>query len=448
MLPKIVIVGRANVGKSTIFNKLLRKQKAIVFDKAGVTRDFNEEICQIIDNKCKLIDTGGFENIKNSEIQKEIQKQINYATNNADLCLFVVDARKGITAIDSEFAKIIRKKSLNTILLLNKAENIELQDLHLDEIHKLGFKDFLLFSAEHNIGFIDLYELITEKIDFGFYNYDNNGDDKPIKLSIIGRPNVGKSTFINNLLGEDRLITMDQPGITRDNIQIPFNYKNIKLELIDTAGIRKKSVLTEEIEKFSVEKSFKTIRLSHIVIFLIDATESHFVKQDLSLIKHCIDEGRVVLVAINKWDLIKKSDKLTIEELENLIKLELDYYKNSNLLKISALNNKEVKIVIDKAISLYEKWNLRIPTNKLNSLLEYLISNNPPKLYKGKPIKIKYITQVKSRPPTFMINCNYPDQLGESYIRYIRNSIQEIYEFENVPIRIKKNKNKNPYNRK
>ncbi|MBT4989862.1 MAG: ribosome biogenesis GTPase Der, partial [Rickettsiales bacterium] len=381
---------------------------------------------------------------------EDIMQQIHYATTHADLCLFVVDARIGITSLDKEFASTIRKKNLNTILILNKAENLGFEDIYLDDVLKLGFKDYTLFSAEHNVGFLDLYELIEKHIDFDSFEGDGDNilDEKLIKLAIIGRPNVGKSTFINSLLGEQRLVTADEPGVTRDSIKIDFEYKSYKYQLIDTAGIRKKISITEKIEQFSIDESFRTIRLSHVVIFLIDATCHHFVKQDLSLIKHCIDEGRVVLVAINKWDLMKKCDEVTYKDLENQIHLELDHIKSHNLLKISALKKSDVEICMSKVVNLYTKWNFRIPTAKLNNLLAELIMMHPPKLYKGKPIKLKYITQAKARPPTFIINCNYPEKLGDDYIRYLKNSTSDILGLENIPIRIKLTKSSNPFNRK
>ena len=314
MYPKIAIVGRTNVGKSTIFNKLIKRKLAIASNMPGVTRDRNEAVCEMLGKKFTLIDTAGYET-EGTNYHDDIIEQIDYATNNADLCLFVIDAKIGVTNLDKEFATQIRRKNLKTILLLNKAENLTTEDIFLDEMYKLGFKDYTLFSAEHNIGFSSLFDLISQNIDFSLYEEAEDEDEKRIKLAIIGRPNVGKSTFINSILGEKRLVTADEPGVTRDSIKIDFDFKGSKYQIIDTAGIRKKLLQKEKIEQFSIDESFRTIRLSHVVLFIIDATCHHFVKQDLALIKHCIDEGRVVLVVINKWDLMQKNDLLTIEDL-------------------------------------------------------------------------------------------------------------------------------------
>ncbi len=448
MYPVIAIIGRTNVGKSTIFNKIAKKKLAITSNEPGVTRDRNESVCTILDKKFNLVDTAGYEKT-GTNYHKDILEQIDYATSYADLCLFVIDAKIGVTALDKEFASLIRKKNLKTILVLNKAENISYTDIYLDDILKLGFKDYTLFSAEHNIGFIDLYELIIKQINFNDFDETSEDlDEKLIKLAIIGRPNVGKSTFINTLIDENRLVTADEPGVTRDPIKVNFEFRDQRYQLIDTAGIRRKLTDKEKIEKFSVDESYRTIRLSHVIIFLIDATSHHFVKQDLALIKHCIDEGRVVLVVINKWDLMQKSDLLTFEELENNISLELDHIKSDSLHKITALNKQDVENVMKRVVSLYKKWNYRITTSKLNNLLNDLVAMHPPKLYKGKPIKLKYITQAKSRPPTFMINCNYPEKLGDDYVRYLKNSTSDILGMENIPIRVKLVKSRNPYDKK
>ena len=448
MYPVIAIIGRTNVGKSTIFNKIAKKKLAITSNEPGVTRDRNESVCAILDKKFNLVDTAGYEKT-GTNYHKDILEQIDYATSHADLCLFVIDAKIGVTALDKEFASLIRKKNLKTILVLNKAENLSYTDIYLDDILKLGFQDYTLFSAEHNIGFIDLYELIIKQINFNDFDETTEElDEKLIKLAIIGRPNVGKSTFINTLIDENRLVTADEPGVTRDPIKVNFEFRDQRYQLIDTAGIRRKLTDKEKIEKFSVDESYRTIRLSHVIIFLIDATSHHFVKQDLALIKHCIDEGRVVLVVINKWDLMQKSDLLTLEELENNISLELDHIKSDSLHKITALNKKDVENVMKRVVSLYKKWNYRITTSKLNNLLNDLVAMHPPKLYKGKPIKLKYITQAKSRPPTFMINCNHPEKLGDDYVRYLKNSTSDILGMENIPIRVKLVKSRNPYDKK
>ncbi|MBL6784953.1 MAG: ribosome biogenesis GTPase Der [Rickettsiales bacterium] len=448
MYPKIAIIGRTNVGKSTIFNKLIKKKLAITSNTPGVTRDRNESDCQILDRKFTLIDTAGYET-EGTDYHQNIIEQIHFATKHSDLCLFVIDVKIGVTTLDREFAQLIRKKNLKTILILNKAENLSFSDIYLDDIYKLGFKNYILFSAEHNQGFIDLYEMINQEIDFSDYEQDeNDDDDQSIKLAIIGRPNVGKSTFINTLIGEKRLVTADQPGVTRDSIKVNFDFQNQKYQLIDTAGIRRKLTDKEKIEKFSVDESYRTIRLSHVIIFLIDATCYQFVKQDLALIKHCIEEGRVVLVAINKWDLMQKCDLVTYEELENHIHLELDHIKSHNLLKISALQKSDVEKVMRQVVNLYKKWNYRVSTGQLNNLLRDLVIMHPPKLYKGKPIKLKYITQAKARPPTFVVNCNYPEKLGDDYIRYLKNSTSDILGFDNIPIRLKLKKSKNPYEKR
>lgn len=444
MAVKIAIIGKPNVGKSTLFNYFCRKKIALVADQPGLTRDSKSNYASLFDLNFEIIDTAGFEN-KNEKLSKLINKQIEHAVLEADIIFFVTEAKSGITAYDIDFARIINKKNKDVICLVNKCEGNYLANFAKGDLYKLGFKHNCFVSAEHNLGFNELYEILTKEFKQHDFFAEHEASEKAVKIAIIGRPNVGKSTFLNNIVGDDRVIVADQAGVTRDATKIRYKHKNRDIEFIDTAGIRKKAQIKDKIEQLSVNESFRNIRLAEVVIYLIDAMELKFIKQDLNLIKYIFNEGRVVLIALNKWDLMRKSDQLTLQELQKEISLELDVVSDYPLIKITALNKKDILKCLDQALIDYEKWNRRIPTAQLNNVLQEIVMNHQPKLHKGKQVRIKYITQAKSRPPTFYLNCNFSNGLTDDYLRYIRKNLAEYFDLDNIPVRIKILKNRNPY---
>ena len=445
----VSIVGRPNVGKSTIFNSLVGKKSAIVYDMPGVTRDRKEAIAKISDLRFKLIDTAGFEGYKGNVLEKDIAKQIDLAVEAADLLLLVFDAKDGLVTLDHEFISYLRKKSKDLVLIVNKSE-IRKKNITNNDIYRTGFDEVIYLSAEHRIGYDELYAQLSahyfkyQKIYADLLKEDTK--DKAIKITIIGKPNVGKSTLINSFLDEDRLITCDESGTTRDSIEISWHYKKQKITLIDTAGIRKRTRVKEKIEKLSYEDSLKAVRFSEVCVLLFDATQNKLERQDVNIASHVIDEGRALIIVLNKIDLLSKEELIkTKEEIQYQIGKYVPQNKELKILTISAKQKINIFSVIEDVLQVYKNWNLRIATNTLNRWLKYVINEHRPPLYRGKELRLKYITQIKSRPPTFVVTANYPDKISDSYIRYLKKSLVESFNFSGVNPRLIFKKTSNPY---
>lgn len=438
----IAIIGRPNVGKSTLFNRLIGKQKAIVDETAGTTRDWRDEVTSIMEQKFRLIDTAGLEKAETGKLQAAMLKSTESAAEQADILLFTVDAHIGITPIDQYFIRWLRKQDKPVILVANKCER---KAASVDELFKLGFGEPIAISAEHNLGMIELYEKIdevagsAEPID----EVENENEKAPIQIAIIGRPNAGKSTIINKMIGQNRVITNEVAGTTRDSIHIDWNYKDHALRLVDTAGMRKKSHITEKLETVSVKDSLNAIKYAQIVMLVMDATEA-LERQDLRLAGHVIEEGRAIIIVVNKWDLVKDK-KAFSEELDYLVRKQLGDITGVPIVKISALNDKNLDPLLDQALATYDIWNTRVPTGKLNQWIEYVLSHHPPPIAKGRRIKIRYITQTKTRPPTFMLSCSQPDNMPDSWLKYLINDLRRNFNLPGVPVRIVMPKKKNPY---
>lgn len=449
----IAIIGRPNVGKSTIFNKLVGRQMAIVHDMPGVTRDRKEAKGRLGPLDFKVIDTAGLEyEITEQQLESRMVKQTDLATDDADLILLVVDGKTGITADDKYFASWTRRKNKPTVLVVNKCEG-QTEDFFAQEYYKLGFGEPIGISAEHNEGFNFLYDAIEPHYDkynevFAEHELaevtdDEKEEDRAIQIAIVGRPNAGKSTFLNSLLGENRLVTGPEAGITRDAISIDWEYGDKKIKLIDTAGIRKKSQVHEKLEKMSLSDSFHAIRFCHVAVLMIDAT-SPLDKQDLAIASLVVKEGRNIVFAINKWDKVKDKDK-TIQYIRDTLEETMPDVKRPAVVTLSALNNRNVDKVMERCLSVYEKWNIRISTGRLNDWLKFAIEEHQPPLYKGKPVKLKYVTQCKRRPPAFALFTNNPDKLKGAYERYLLNSIRDVFDLYGIPLRIILRKAENPY---
>ena len=419
----IAIVGRPNVGKSTLFNKLAGQSLAIVNDFAGVTRDKNA-------------------------LEYRMLEQTENAIAEADICILVVD-KIGITALDKTFAEKLRIIGKPTILVINKCDSLKDNDSFEREFYKLGFKEIVGISAEHKNGFNLLYDAIEPYYDKYHdiekeININDENSNKPIHLTIVGRPNAGKSTLINQLLGEERVVTGPEAGITRDSIAIDWDYKGKKIKLIDTAGIRKKRNIDKELEKMSVTEAMKSIKFAQVVIMMLDAN-SPLDAQDLSIASILAEEGRGVVFALNKWDIIENKHNIMNETIK-IVENSLPNLKGCPIVPISALNGKNIDKLMQAVFDVFKAWDSHIVTAKLNQWLRIIEKDHNPPLYRGNQVKLKYITQAKKRPPTFILFTNSPERLEQtSYDRFIVNRLRTDFNLNNTIVRLLLRKAKNPY---
>jgi GTP-binding protein len=469
----LAVVGRPNVGKSTLFNRIAGKQLALVHDQPGVTRDWREAEGYIYNQKIRIIDTAGLEENFDDSIKGRMRQKTEEALTRADAILFLVDGRADITPLDQHFASWLRKKNLPVILGVNKCENEDVTQTAMAEAYGLGLGAPIALSAAHGHGFNELYDLIkpyikedhefetseeedgnlsdeeldslegNEAYDFISVEDDEQDQDKPLKLAIVGRPNVGKSTLLNALLQENRVMTGPEAGITRDAISVEWVYKEQNFKLIDTAGLRKKAKVQDSIEKMSVTDSFRAIRLAQIVVLVVDANEL-LEKQDLQIADHVIKEGRALVLAVNKWDVAKDKKEL-IKDIDYRLNKSLAQLKDIPVVTISALKKKNLSTLMDKAISTYKVWNTRVSTGQLNRWLGAMESQHPAPLVQGRQNRLRYITQIKTRPPTFALWVSRPKELPKDYRRYIINGLRKDFSIPGVPIRMLVRTSKNPY---
>ena len=439
----IAIFGRPNVGKSTLFNALVGKKKAIVSNVSGVTVDRNYGIVKLNDISFNLIDTAGI--LDKALHKNEFTVQTLKAIEEADLVFFVTDYSSGILPYDFELSSILRKTKKNVIHLVNKfdTENNVFSD---KDVIKIGFKEIIYISSEHKKGFDDIYNSLI-KIE-NLRNSENlipsiiNNRSK-INISFIGKPNAGKSSLINTILGHKRLVTGSKPGITRDSIQIPFSYKNKNFSLIDTAGMRRKAKINDFVEKQSVSKSMLAIRMSDIVILVLDSTDK-LNKQDLILAKRAIDYGKSIIISLNKWDLIE--DKINLKKyFSEKIKISLSQLNDVKILPTSCFKVHGIDKLLEDIISVYDNSHNRISTSDLNKWFKFLSEKHPAPMVKGKKNSLKYISQVEVLPPRFIIFCSYPKDIPSSYVKYIKNNLKKAFNFKGVNIVINLKKTLNPF---
>lgn len=444
----LALIGRPNVGKSSIFNRLIGRKLAIVHEQPGVTRDFQEAKAYYGDMPFLLLDTPGLADPETSakypELAKQMQQQSEAAIEEAQMIAFVIDGIAGITAFDEQIAKLLHKKNKPVIVLINKCDSKKSAQTTEYDVFSLGFQTVISISAEHNLGIDALYEaalpyLVNEE--------ENDAPNKALKLAIMGRPNVGKSTLVNALIGQDRLLTADMPGITRDSVSLFWEYKEQRFELIDTAGIRRKAKIQDAVEQLAVQSANKTLQFAEIVILVIDATvpiEEQLEKQDLAIAQHITEEGRGLVLALNKVDKINNVS-LLMEHIRNQLNYQLAQVRDVPMIAISATNKINLNTLLDKVLEINALWNLRIPTAKLNDWLPFMLEKHPAPAISGRRIRIKYITQIKSRPPTFALFCTKAEDLPASYIRYLSNGLRDDFNLPGVPIRFIIKGIKNPY---
>jgi GTP-binding protein len=446
---RLAIVGRPNVGKSTLFNRLVGKRLALVDDQPGVTRDLREGEARLGDLRFTAVDTAGLEEADPESLQGRMRRLTERAAAEADVVLFVIDARAGVTPQDQVFADILRRRGGRVLLGANKAEGRAGLSGAM-EAYSLGLGDPIPFSAEHGEGMEALYaalQPIADTFDAAAAEEDAAGEDaaKPVQIAVMGRPNAGKSTLVNAILGEDRLLTGPEAGITRDAIGLDVDWGGRRFRIFDTAGMRKKARVQEKLERLSVADALRAIRFAEVVVLLLDVASS-FEQQDLRLADLAEREGRAVVVAVNKWDLEPEKSRRILALREAFDRL-LPQLKGAPLVTVSALQGKGLDRLREAALKVHATWNRRIPTAKLNRWLADRVEEHAPPAPSGRRIKLRYMTQVKARPPSFVAFCNKPEDLPDSYTRFLVNGLRRDFGLDGVPIRLDYRKQDNPYDR-
>jgi len=446
--PVIAIIGRPNVGKSTLFNRLTGKRTALVSDVPGLTRDRREGEADLAGNPVTIVDTAGLEQAKRGSIAERMRQQSEAALAAADLVLFVVDAREGITSDDKSFGKLVRSSGRPVVLVANKSEGRAGEE-GFYAAFELGFGEPVAISAEHGEGLSDLETEMLAAL--GLKALHETGEEaeearataRPIRVAIVGRPNSGKSTLVNTFLGEERMITGPEPGLTRDSVPSDIEWSGRKVRLFDTAGLRRKAKITEMAEKLSASDAIRAIRFGEVVVLLIDA-ERPLEHQDLTIGDLVTEEGRALVIAINKWDLVEDKQKM-LKELRETLGYRLAQVPGVALVPLSALSGRGIERLSTAVLEAYDLWNRRVSTPDLNRWLQEALGRHSPPAVSGRRIKLRYITQPSTRPPTFVAFCSRPQDLPQSYIRYLTNSLREAFKLPGVPLRLNLRKGDNPF---
>jgi GTP-binding protein len=454
MAMTVAIVGRPNVGKSTLFNRLVGKRLALVDDTPGVTRDRREGRARLGDLEFVALDTAGLEEAKSGTLSARMTEQTRRAIAESDLVLFLIDARAGVTPQDAHFARILRRASAPVVLVANKSEG-KGGVAGAAEAYRLGFGEPVAISAEHGEGLADLFDAIQQHAPAEASRPDEdeaadaeadverNDASRPIKLAVVGRPNVGKSTLVNRLLGEERVLTGPEPGITRDAIETPWSWRGRPMLLIDTAGMRRKARIDDRLERLSVSDTLRVIREVQVVVLVLDA-ELMLEKQDLTIARQVVEEGRVLIVAVNKWDLID-DPQAALRKLRDRLEISLPQVKGVPFATISALQGRKLDALMKAVLGAYELWNARLPTPKLNRWLEGVTESHPPPLVGGRRPRLRFMKQTTTRPPTFAIFGAKLTTLPDDYLRYLTNSLRETFGLNGIPVRIILRQTENPY---
>lgn len=466
MTATVAIIGRPNVGKSTLFNRLVGKRLALVDDTPGVTRDRRSGDARLGDLRFKIVDTAGLEEAEAASLEGRMRAQTEEAIREADACLFLIDARAGLMPLDEHFANLLRRAQTPVILCANKAEG-KAGDGGLYDAFTLGLGDPIALSAEHGEGLSDLYDFLRPIVDaadqaeetseFSEARTDVDVEDeeidepvgtveRPLRMAIVGRPNAGKSTLINEMLGEERLLTGPEAGITRDSISVEWEWQDHHVKVFDTAGIRKKARVQEKLEKLSVADALRAVKFAEVVVVTLDATIS-FEKQDLQIIDLCAREGRAIVIAINKWDLIEDREDAW-GHIKDAQKRYLNQLRGVEIVTMSGINGQGLDKLMQAVFRAYEMWNKRIGTSGLNRWLEGVLIHHPPPAVSGRRVRLRFMTQPKTRPPHFVVFSSKPDNLPESYTRYLVNGLRERFDIKGTPIRLSYRKGDNPYHKK
>src|ERR1700761_6843063 len=446
----IAIIGRPNVGKSTLFNRLVGQKLALVDDAPGVTRDRREGEARLGDLHFTIIDTAGLDEGAKGSLTARMQEQTETAIGLADALMFVIDARIGLTPNDRAFADFARRANKPVLLLANKSEGKH-GEIGVMESYALGRGDPIQISAEHGEGMGDLYDALRDLMpeaeeeaeDSDDLEVDEGDTQRPIRVAIVGRPNAGKSTLINHLLGEERLLTSAEAGTTRDSIAVEINWQGRGFRVFDTAGLRRRSRIEEKLEKLSVADALRAVRFAEVVVLMMDA-QNRFEEQDLRIADLIEREGRAIVLAVNKWDLVERQPN-QISALRTDADHWLPQVKGAPIVAVSGLMGEGIDRLMSAIEDAYAVWNKRVPTAALNRWFEQAVAANPPPAVSGRRLKLNYITQSKARPPSFVLFCSRADAVPQSYLRYLVNSLREVFDLPGTPVRIALREKANPF---
>ncbi len=438
----IAIVGRPNVGKSTLFNRLVGRRDAIVDDRPGATRDRREGAASLGGTEFTVVDTAGLADMPAGALEAGMLRQTEAALAGADAALFLIDARAGVTALDRHFAAQLRRGPAPVVLAANKAEARRGMEGAL-EAYELGFGAPVAISAEHGEGLSDLYEALAPFIEAPPPEADEDALAGPLKLAIVGRPNVGKSTLANRLLGEERLLTGPEPGVTRDAIAVDWTWRGQAVRLVDTAGLRRRARVQDRIERLSAADTDRAIRFAEVVVLVLDAVHG-LERQDLAIAARAVEEGRALVLAANKWDVVADSAGV-LRKVRDRVELSLPQVRDVPLLTISAKTGRGIDRLIAAAFESREVWSRRIPTGELNRWLREAVEAHPPPIVKGRRLKLRYASQIKRRPPTVALFGSRPSAMPDSYLRYLANGLRRDFGLPGVPIRVLLRAGANPY---
>ena len=452
----VAIVGRPNVGKSTLFNRLVGKRLALVAEEPGVTRDRREGAARLFDLEFTAVDTAGLEEAEADSLEARMRAQTDRAVAAADLALLLIDARAGITPLDRHFADWLRRGPTPVVLVANKCESRAGEAGRL-EAFALGLGEPVPLSAEHNLGLSDLRDAIHDVLEARALERDAQAAEqdaavqdavedegaRALQLAIVGRPNVGKSTLVNRLVGEERVLTGPEAGITRDAIAVEWSYKGRPIRLIDTAGLRRRAKAVAKVEKLSAGDALRAIDFAQVVVLLVDAA-APMEKQDLTIARQVLDEGRALVIAVNKWDAC--ADRAAaMKGLGERLERSLPQSRGLPVVTVSALRGQNLDRLLDAVFAAYDVWNRRVATAALNSWLAAMVRRHPPPAPGGRRVRLRYATQAKIRPPSFVIFCSRPQAVPDSYLRYLENALRDDFDLPGTPIRITLRKGKNPY---